>query len=199
MKPKLFVDFDNTLVASIKAFCQTYNYFYQYHKGFQPADWTKVNKWSFSDQCPLLEDSEAISSIFSSKHFFRKLEFMPNAKEVLYALHKDYDIIIATLGSHLNLARKSMWIYQNLGFVKDVILLYNKKNKMDKSIVNMGKSSIFIDDVASNLESSNAELKICYGKRYPWNVKWEGLRVYDWELAYGLLDSLKHDQPLIRR
>lgn len=192
MKPKLFVDFDSTIVASIKAFCQTYNQLYKYNKGFKPADWTRVNRWDFSDQCPLLENKEAINNIFSSKHFFKRLEFMPNAKEIIYKLHKNYDIIIVTIGSHINLARKSMWIYQNLGFIKDMILIYNEKNKMDKSIVNMGKNSILIDDVASNLESVNAEIKICYGKYYPWNANWNGLRAYDWETVYSLL-KLSYD------
>lgn len=42
------------------------------------------------------------------------------------------------------------------------------------------EGGIIIDDVASNLESSNASLKICFGKVYPWNEKWEGIRAYDW-------------------
>lgn len=189
MKPKLFVDFDSTICQSIKAFCRTYNYTYQFKKGFKPADWTKVDQWDFKNQCTLLEGHEAIGDIFSSKHFFRTLEFMPNAKEILYELHKNYQIIIVSIGDNLNLARKSMWIYQNLGFVKDVVLLSNSNNKMCKSIVNM-KDGILIDDVASNLESSNADVKICYGKRYPWNDSWGGLRAYDWELVESLLDSI---------
>jgi|LSQX01.2.fsa_nt_gb 5'(3')-deoxyribonucleotidase len=183
---KLFLDFDGCIVNSIKAFCQTYNYLYKYKADFVPADWMKVNQWDFGDQCPLLEGSEAVSETFASKHFFKKLEFMPNAKEVLYQLHKEFQIIIVSIGSHLNLARKSMWLYQNLGFVKDVILLNNEGTKMDKLLVNM-KDSFFIDDVASNLNSSNAEIKICYGQIYPWNDEWQGIRCVKWNEVIRLL------------
>lgn len=186
VKPKLFVDMDSTITASIKAFCQTYNYLYRYKKDFKPADWTKVSQWNFSDQCPLLEDSQAVAEIFASKHFFRKLEFMPNAKEVLYELHKDYQIIIVSIGTHLNLARKSMWLYQNLNFIKDVVLLNNEDGKMNKSLVDM-YGEIFIDDVTSNLDSSNAGVKICYGQTYPWNQEWQGFRCGTWNEVAQLL------------
>jgi 5'(3')-deoxyribonucleotidase len=189
MKPKLFVDFDSTITASIKAFCQTYNYLYQYHKDFKPADWAKVNQWDFGDECPLLEDSQAISEIFSSKHFFKKLEFMPNAKEVLYDLHKYYQIIIITIGTHLNLARKSIWLYQNLGFVKDIVLLCNEGVQMTKELIDMDGAA-FIDDVSSNLFSSNATIKVCYGKEYPWNADFEGLRLLNWNEVYDLFSMI---------
>lgn len=186
MKPKLFVDFDSTITASIKSFCKTYNFLYKYHESFKPADWTKVNQWDFGDQCPLLPDKQSVAEIFASKHFFKKLEFMPGAREVLYALHKEYDVVLVTIGDHVNLARKSMWIYQKLGFVKDVILLNNEGGKMDKSLVQM-HNGIFIDDVASNLESSNAEVKICYGQTYPWNEEWQGFRCENWNDVAKLL------------
>ena len=186
MKPKLFVDFDSTVCKSIKAFCEVYNRMYQYRGEFTPADWTKVNQYDFSDQCPLLEDGEAIANIFASKHFFRKLQFMPNAKEVLYELHKDYQITIVSLGSHTNLARKSMWLYQHLEFVKDLVLLSNEDNKMCKSIVDM-RGGILIDDVASNLNSSSAATKICFGREYPWNKSFDGLRLRSWDEVYEYL------------
>lgn len=37
------------------------------------------------------------------------------------------------------------------------------------------------NDHADNLESSNnAELKICFGKEYEWNKKWQGQRCFSW-------------------
>lgn len=176
---KLFVDVDGTLTNSIEAFCYTYNHIYQYHNNFKPANWIKVNKWDFSDQCPLLKNAEDVENIFSSKIFFKRLQFMPNAKEVLYELNKKYEIIIVSIGTPLNVARKSIWLYQHLGFVKDVILITNKGTKMDKSCIDM-KDGILIDDHIHNLISSNAKTKICFGKEYEWNKDFQGIRAKNW-------------------
>ena len=55
---------------------------------------------------PLLEGSEAVSK-HSHQAFLQETRVYANAKEVLYQLHKEFQIIIVSIGSHLNLARKS--------------------------------------------------------------------------------------------
>ncbi len=178
MKTKFFLDFDGSIVDSVKSFCYCYNQKYKYKQEFIPADWTKVNKWDFIDQCPLLD---SVEEIFDSKQFFNRLEFFPNAKEVLYELHKKYELIIVSIGRPPNISRKSLWIYENIGFIENVILIRNNGCIMNKECINMqSEGSIFLDDVASNFFSSNAERKFCYGKTAEWNMDWDGLRVVDW-------------------
>lgn len=55
-------------------------------------------------------------------------------------------------------------------------MLTNGDNTMCKDVVNM-EGGIFVDDVSSNLFSSNAGWKICFGKEYPWNSDWSGDRI----------------------
>ena len=177
-KTKLFLDMDGTITSSVQSFCYCYNQKYKYKHGFKKADWTKVRKWSFTDECPLLD---SVEEIFDSKQFFNRLEFFPNAKEVIYELHKKYEITIVSIGRPVNISRKSLWIFQNLGFIDNVILIKNNGVKMNKECINMHyPKSVFIDDVASNLTSSNAERKFCYGINAEWNEKWDGLRIVDW-------------------
>jgi 5'(3')-deoxyribonucleotidase len=107
---------------------------------------------------------------------------MPNAKEVLKELNNKYNIIICSIGTNMNLSRKAKWINQYLPFIKNCILINNGNSLMDKSIVNM-KDGILIDDVGSNLISSNAKYKICFGKIFPWNAELpqDYIRIADWK------------------
>lgn len=49
------------------------------------------------------------------------------------------------------------------------------------------KNSIFIDDHSENLLSSDAKLKICFGKELDWNKNWTGQRCFDWREVKKLL------------
>ena len=50
-----------------------------------------------------------------------------------------------------------------------------------------------IDDVAENLETSNAPVKICFGKAYPWNMYWQGVRCETWSEVYGYIRKVVKD------
>ncbi len=183
-KERLFLDFDGTIVDSIKAFCDTYNFYYEKIDGFKPADWSKVKQYNFKDQCPLVTD---VQDIFSNIYFFDKLEFINcNTFEIIKELNKEFEIHIVTIGTINNIAQKSIWIKKNLPFIKHCEFLFNNGCKMDKSIVDM-KDSIFIDDVLSNLESSNAKYKIIFGDEYEWNRDSEHIRCFNWSDVKALL------------
>lgn len=125
-------------------------------------------------------------NIFGLGYFFVKLEFMPGAPEVITKLSEKYDIIICSIGTYNNLSHKSDWINKNLPFV-DAILIKNKGVEMNKSVVDMN-GAIFVDDHMDNLASSNASTKICFGKKYPWNEKWDGVWANTWkEIEKALL------------
>lgn len=181
-RQKLFIDFDSTIANSVKAFCDTYNEIYGQAKGFKTADPEKVNQWSFADQCPLEKNPERI---FGMGYFFTKLEFMPDALEVIIKLSEKYNIIVCSIGTYDNLYFKSEWLDMYLPFV-DAILIKNKGVKMDKSCVDMS-GAIFIDDHIDNLNSSNAETKICFGKKYPWNEKWTSNWAVSWKEVEKML------------
>lgn len=172
VRQKLIVDFDGTIVNSVKAYCDIYNDIYNAN-----ADWTKVNKWNFEDECPLAKD--IVEYMFLSPNFFKCLELFPNAKEVLKELNQYYDVTICTIGTPLNIANKCLWINEELPFIKNVVFVSNKNSSPNKEIVNM-KGSIIIDDASKNLRSSNAKYKYCYGEVKSWNEDWTEERLLDW-------------------
>lgn len=185
-KPKLFLDFDNTIVNSDKVYCSLYNWLYSTNKDFRYADWTKVRERSYADQCPLAVND--VKEMFEMAEFFMNLEFFPQAKETIEKLNEDYEIIIVSIGTPKNLSLKSLWLEENLPFVNKYILLNNGENLIDKSIVDM-EGAIFIDDVASNLTSSNADVKLCFGGKADKNRDWNGLWKKEWiEVKKLLLD-----------
>ena len=178
MKKTLFLDLDSTISDTNYAFCQYYNDHYRYVKGFKPADSNKLTEWNFTDICPLAVDD--VQNIFGKKELFDRLEFFPNAYETLKELSDKYNIVIVSIGTYANIHYKSMWIKENLPFIHESILLCKDKGaKMGKSTVNM-QGGIFIDDIKANLDSTNADRKILYGKKYRWNQDWEGEHCLDW-------------------
>jgi 5'(3')-deoxyribonucleotidase len=185
VKAKMFIDMDSTSINSIQAFCDTYNELYINHPDFVPADPDAVITWNAKEQIPLCKD---INELFSHPLFF---EFARPMDEwtipVLEELSKTYELIICTIGVPENISRKAKYIAKWFPMIKESILMMQSDCKMDKRIVRMRsdtfneRSNVFIDDVASNLESSDADIKICFGKKYAWNADWKGYRAKTWK------------------
>ena len=171
MKRKLFIDFDNTIIDTIQAYCDVYNELYCDYPNFQTAEAHLVNQYNMCDQCELVTN---ILDIFQHPLFFKFAEFINyNTYEVLEKLDNKYQLIICSIGIPKNLAYKALWLEKKIPFIKDYVLISNPVCKMNKSIVNM-QDSVFLDDIPSNLDSSNADKKILFGKRYSWNNEWQG-------------------------
>jgi len=185
-KQKIFLDYDSTIVDSIKAFMDVYNEKYIKHPNFIKADWYKAEPMHLLDQCTLLDH---VDEIFGSKRFFEVVEFInPNTKRILKEICQEYDVRICSIGIPSNLAYKAWWIEENLPFINESILLMKKHCKMDKSVVNMsGENSIIIDDSEKNLISSNADYKICFGEVNELNNTWNGIRTVNWNDLGNLL------------
>ena len=182
MKNKMFLDLDSTIVDSLKSFTDVYNLLYLNHPQFKLADPNKVYQYNLKCQCPLIDKA---LDIFEHKLFFENLEFInDNTYEVLEKLNGKYQLIIATIGSYSNLSKKALWIEKKIPFIKDCLLISNDGCKMNKEIINM-ENGIFIDDVSSNLFSSNAKIKILYGKRFEWNMDWDK----DWVLNWSVIEK----------
>lgn len=179
VKP-LIVDFDSTLVASQKAICQIYNEMFRNSEGFVRADWTKTSRWDMSDQCTLLPKYDlTVIDLFEVPRFFNIVEFYDGAREALEELSKHTSITICSAGTAKNISHKVLWVNEYLPFANIVPVTIKNSNGIGKQIVDM-EGAIFIDDHATNLETSNAEIKICYGKTYEWNKDYQGLRMIDW-------------------
>lgn len=108
---------------------------------------------------------------------------MPDALSSLKNLQQKYNICIVSHGYGPNLRLKEK-------FVKEVMpsgikfVGVSLKKYADKSCVDM-HDGIFIDDSLNNVLSSNAQHKILFGKKYPWNIDGDTnqkkyFRCYNW-------------------
>ncbi len=179
MMDKIFVDCDGTLISSIDAVCHTYNELYCGNSNFIEADPDKVVSWNMQEVIPLCKD---INELFGHPLFFEFVQPLDEwTIETLEKLTAKYTLIGCSIGVPANISRKAKFIAKKFPMIKQSVLLMQDDCKMNKSIVRMGNNSIFLDDVFSNLESSDAGFKICVGKKYAWNSKSNYLRCETWQ------------------
>lgn len=177
-KPKLFIDFDNTLVNSTAAICEVYNEEYKNHPDFVPADWRQSQLYDFSDICPLA-NPEIIEWMFTEDDFFENLWPLPYAREAIRKLKQDFELYIVSIGTPLNLAKKSYYISKAFPLIDNVILLGTKDCIADKSIIDMA-GGYMIDDSLQALDSSNAYTKIIFGPELEYNKNDKYERLESW-------------------
>lgn len=174
-KLRLYCDFDNTIVNSIKSICDIYSEDYRYYPNYKYIHWTDIHTWDFKE-C-ICAKPKQIKRYFTQPRFFERLEFMDNAKEVLDRLKDKFEIVIVSMGVQPNLFGKEIWIKDNLPFAKFIGIDMEKYK--DKSSIDMF-GGILIDDEQRYLDSSNADMKICFGDEYEWNKDWKGKRGFNW-------------------
>lgn len=171
-KKRLFIDFDGVIGNTAKRICDLYNYDFIY-SSYPKANWEDIKTWNF-DECTGMT-KELMEVYFNSPRFFERLEFMPFAKPVIAMMKNCYDIVIVSKGSPANLTSKREWVRDNIG-----AKFIGIGEGMSKSKVDMA-GGIFVDDRKDNLEESNADVKILFGRSYPWNEGWTGEHIKDWQ------------------
>src|SRR5574344_534405 len=176
---RLFLDFDGTIVNTIKSITDLYNDDFEFYDGFKPLTWDMVNTWNFSE-CSCTTP-EYINEYFNQKRFFDNLDCFDNSFEIIDLLRMTLKITIVSTGDTPNLRIKEKWIKDKMPYCKFIGVDLNKYK--DKSHIDM-RNSIFIDDCEDNLKTSNASLKICFGDEHPWNKNWDGIRAYNWYEIY---------------
>ena len=82
------------------------------------------------------------------------------------------------------------WCKEHLPFCQFIGV--NLKEYKDKSHIDMN-GGLFIDDSAHNLETSNAETKICFGEIYSWNKEWNGKHCWDWNMIHQIYKAELED------
>ncbi|HLO11138.1 MAG TPA: HAD hydrolase-like protein [Pseudoneobacillus sp.] len=186
MIKRIIFDFDDVIVDTRKAYCDMYNHKYREHGDFKPADPDKVFKWDLSDECPLEKDRY---TIFSSKELFTRLKFIDGAYEALKELSSKIPVAICSVVSLESAGYKAAWIKERLPFMSDVILLTDSKT-LNKGIVDM-KDAMFIDDNAYNLNATNADIKICFGRNHSVNEFWVKPKFNNWKDLYKyIIDNM---------
>ncbi len=191
MVSTLYVDFDCVIVNTIKKIVDLYNDDHGYCKDFIPVDWTTINSWKFEEL--FLEPYSVIDRYFSQPRFFRDLEWMDNAEEVLQRLSEKYEIKVVSIGTRENLVGKQLWLLKNMPYARFIPVLFGEE-EIDKSEIDMSDGILF-DDRVANLINSNAKTKVCFGDIYSWNRNWDGIRCANWHDVEKFLreEELKDD------
>ena len=167
MKKKLWLDFDNVIADTAKAFLQAYNVIYE-NTGKKDTLY-----WNFDD-CGVKK--EYIPKVFESGLFFTYLKPFPNAVEMIKELAQITDVSICTVSSWENLKSKIWWLQchdldKYVG-ITPIVRPSNKQIIMNKSIIQDG---ILVDDNPICLSSCWAEHKVLFS----WQDK-----PYDWQKDY---------------
>lgn len=187
---KIAIDADGCIFNTIAAIVEMYNDDFKYYDDFTPIKWWEVNTWNFEEcTCATRED---INKYFSQPRFFRNVTYMDWAKEVLEELNKEYDLVIISAGNKPNLRAKEEYFKEHLPFCEFIGVDLNIYQ--DKSHIDMRDVFVFIDDSISNLKTSNAMIKICFGDEYPWNKDWTGVRKKNWTDVKEFIKELRGDE-----
>lgn len=192
-KRKIFIDLDCTLYNTVKQIVAMYDEDYCYYSDYEKIPWTEVRTWDFTEL--KAAKAEHINHYFNQKRFFDNVEMFDNAKETIDWLSSNYKIVFVSHGYSPNLRLKQEYIKKHFPYAEFIGV--NLKEHSDKSCVNMS-NGIFIDDKAENLETSNADVKICFGDSYEWNDDFEidgdkNFNAFDWDdVSYLIRNDLQY-------
>ena len=185
-----FIDLDGVVFDTISCIVDLYNEDFKYYPNFKEIKAKDIYSWNFDElNCA---EPEQINTYFNQPRFFERVKTFPSAKDTINELSSNYRIIFISHGNVPNLNLKKIWIEKYFPYAEFIGVDLNKYN--DKSCVDMsGKGNVFIDDKFDNLNSSNANIKICFGETYPWNADyicepWNGKHnAYNWEEVRKIL------------
>ena len=136
-----------------------------------------------------LANREYILSYFGQPRFFKNVEYMDNAYEIISNfINNGYEIYIVSMGTSQNLMGKYIWIKEQFPDVNFIGI--NMSEHKDKSHIDMS-DGILIDDEERYLDTSNARIKICFGDEYDWNKEWTEVRCHNWYDVKKYLKSVK--------
>jgi len=185
-RKKLFIDMDGVLLDYIPVIIEMYEEDFGFeimaynHRKITP--W-QIQTWGFEEL--ELAPKGYIYHLFKSQRFFDKVKFFDGCVEFLKGLnYLGWKINIVTNGHPINLALKQEFIDKHIPFCD--LMGVNMNKFSDKSHIDMsGENSIFIDDLAKNLEDCKCKNKIMFGVKKPWNESWKG----DWVRNYKELEE----------
>lgn len=188
---RIYIDLDCTLYNTVKQIVDMYDEDFCYYSDYEKINWEDVRTWDFTELKAARPDQ--IDVYFNQKRFFDNVEMFDGAQKVINYLHSYYNIVFVSHGYSPNLRLKEEWIKYHFPYAEFIGV--NLKIHSDKSCVDMS-DGIFIDDKTSNLESSNAEYKICYGNIYEWNEDFKEDKINtfsarDWEEVMRCIEKIE--------
>ena len=178
IKPTLYIDLDNVVFDTVDAIKTLYDENYRLYDNYKCVDYNAMTSYDFRELQLLTK--EKLNEYFCSGRFFDVVNCIEGAELSIATLNgfNQYPVTLVSIGTPENIKGKQQWIDNVLrgGFELDVDFV--GLNSFDKSEIDMS-GGILIDDELKNLETSNADVKICFGD-YEWNKDWTGLRAAYW-------------------
>lgn len=155
---KIFIDFDNTIVDTTKAFIEWYNYEYN-----RNIDYMEIKSYDFTPHIHL--STSEVSDAFTTKRLYEYLECYDGVYDSLYKLKNtlDCELILVTNCSDKSVMRKLEWLedHKPLSDLFDGKIFLSIKLPYNKSTIDMS-DGVLIDDHRNNHLQSNASYKFAY-------------------------------------
>ncbi len=167
-KIKLFIDADDTILESSKAFIDIVN---RQDNINPPKTHEELRDWKYRSLFPYMTN-ERIVKIYDSEEFFNIVKINPDFKNFYLKHENDFEWNIVTKGHKSNIEHKQKYFKKHLPKAKVVGCRFNSKEEQnfDKSHINMDYG-IQIDDRTDCLIGSNANIKILFknNRDFYWN------------------------------
>lgn len=136
----LYIDFDGTLVNTIKSIVDLYNEDFKYYKNFNYIRWWDIDTWGF-EECNCAPPGY-IDLYFNQPRFFEKLKFMQWAQWAVKKLSQYYTIKIVSHGYSPNLKQKESYSKEWFPFAEFIGV--NLKEYSDKAHIDMESRKMIV-------------------------------------------------------
>ena len=202
-KIKLFIDADDTILESSKAFINIIN---RQDNINPPKTYDKLHDWKYKSLFPYMTN-ERIIEVYDSEEFFNTVKINTDFEKFYLEHENDFEFYIVTKGYKSNIEHKQKYFKKYLPKAKIVGCHFDSKEveNFDKSHINMNYG-IQIDDRTDCLMGTSANIKILFKnhQEFDWNQTYDiNEPIYimnDWkEIIETLEFALKNTELFMKR
>lgn len=167
-KIRLFIDADDTILESSKAFIDIVN---RQDNINPPKTYEELQDWRYQSLFPYMTTKRVVE-IYDSEDFFNIVKVNPDFESFYLKHENDFEWYIVTKGYKTNIEHKQKYFKKHLPKANVVGCRFGSKEEQnfDKSHINMDYG-IQIDDRTDCLIGSNANIKILFknNRDFYWN------------------------------
>lgn len=190
IKMKILLDMDGVMCDLSGHICKLLN---RYHgENLKPKD---IKEWDISAACKNATQDD-IYKFFNEPGFFRHLDPMPGAIDVVSDLFEDgHEIIFVTSTGFTGHSCKLAWLERHLPkkMLKNKFVFNHVVFTFRKDLV---RGDILLDDKIKNLNAfknaSPDQIAVCFS--HPYNKKWNGPTVANWDSFYNYVHNIKKER-----
>ena len=167
-KIRLFIDADDTILESSKAFIDIVN---RQDNINPPKTYEELQDWRYQSLFPYMTTKRVVE-IYDSEEFFNIVKVNPDFESFYLKHENDFEWYIVTKGYKTNIEHKQKYFKKHLPKANVVGCRFGSKEEQDfdKSHIDMDYG-IQIDDRTDCLIGSNANIKVLFknNRDFYWN------------------------------